>query len=273
MSTPAWMTYADFEPDPRLRSWIASYWQIDVSAHAEKEFHTVPPDGCISLAFRQGGAALLGPRVEALTPPAVPGAKLFGIRFRPGAGRSFLNLPRDLALRDRVLPIHDLKGLEWATDFGRALDSIAGDAERVAFADESLIEQSRRAAPPDPLVCWAVGLLIAADPAPSIAGVAARLGLSERHFRRRFLAAVELSPKELARIWRVRLCAGAALGHRESWAHHAADHGFADQSHLIREFRAVVGFSPEEFSREIGAIDHGRVWSPERAFDAKPPAS
>ena len=44
-----------------------------------------------------------------------------------------------------------------------------------------------------------------------------------------------------------------------SWAHVALDHGFADQSHLVREFHDLVGTTPTAYAREVHVVADGLV--------------
>jgi AraC-like DNA-binding protein len=71
---------------------------------------------------------------------------------------------------------------------------------------------------------------------------------------------VGLTPKELARIRRFREAAiEAVLAPPQPWVELAAEHGYADQAHLIHEFRRLIGLSPESFRREFRRIAHGTL--------------
>jgi AraC-like DNA-binding protein len=112
----------------------------------------------------------------------------------------------------------------------------------------------------DEAVTAAARRLMASGGEVPIALLAETSRLSPRQFRRRFTAAVGLSPKELARIWRLRRCALAALDasgpEAARWAELAAAHGFADQAHLVREFRHLLGLPPTAFARQFARITH-----------------
>ena len=86
---------------------------------------------------------------------------------------------------------------------------------------------------------------------PAIATVAdavAASGVSARHLIDRFTAQVGVPPKRFCRVRRFQLAiARATHGTYDDWAAIAADCGFSDQSHLIREFHAFAGMPPSAY--------------------------
>jgi AraC-like DNA-binding protein len=78
-----------------------------------------------------------------------------------------------------------------------------------------------------------------------VAGLADRIGFSERHLRRRCVAALGYGPKTLDRILRFQCFRRlAARDGRLSLAELAAAAGYADQSHLTRECLRLAGETP-----------------------------
>ena len=68
--------------------------------------------------------------------------------------------------------------------------------------------------------------------------------------------ATGLSPKQLCRILRFRRAADLITRMRRGqWAQLAADCGYADQAHLIHEFRAFSGYTPAEYRASLGMSD------------------
>ncbi len=82
-----------------------------------------------------------------------------------------------------------------------------------------------------------------------IRDLAAELGTSSRTLRRVFTAAVGLSPKRYALIARFRRAMTQVDRARGRWAEVAAAAGYADQAHLIGDFRALAGLSPAALAR------------------------
>jgi AraC-like DNA-binding protein len=103
-----------------------------------------------------------------------------------------------------------------------------------------------------PAIAYACRRLLAATVPISL--VADEVGWSGRHLTERFRAEVGLRPKEAARVARFdrarrELRPGCRL------ADVAARHGFADQSHLVREFRALAGCTPSRWlADEFGFV-------------------
>lgn len=99
--------------------------------------------------------------------------------------------------------------------------------------------------------------------AGSVAGLARHVQLSQRQLHTLFHREFGLGPKAFNRLLRfqhsVRMITERVAVTRElDLAAIAADCGFADQSHLNREFRALVGTSPTDWVREeVGNIRSG----------------
>jgi transcriptional regulator GlxA family with amidase domain len=84
--------------------------------------------------------------------------------------------------------------------------------------------------------------------------VAVELGVSERHLRRVFREYVGVGPKTFARLIRFHRALGAArAGRHAGWAGIAAAAGYYDQAHLIAEFRAIAGVTPQALLGELRA--------------------
>jgi AraC-like DNA-binding protein len=97
--------------------------------------------------------------------------------------------------------------------------------------------------------CEAAVAALAADPARTVGDIAAMLGVSHGHLDRQFTEQVGLSPRTLARILRMRrLLEHIDVYESVAWADLAAELGWFDQSHLIRDFQRHTGVSPAEYA-------------------------
>lgn len=87
-----------------------------------------------------------------------------------------------------------------------------------------------------------------ADPRRSIAELAASLGVSHGHLDREFTDVVGLSPRAVSRVLRVRaLLARLDVYASVDWTSLAAEAGWFDQSHFIRDFKRHTGVTPSAY--------------------------
>ena len=79
-----------------------------------------------------------------------------------------------------------------------------------------------------------------------VAGVAAASMVSTRHLERAFQEQVGVSPKMFGRLLRLEY-ALELMGQESNLAEVALACGYFDQSHMVRDFRAMTGTTPVEF--------------------------
>ncbi|GGN83558.1 AraC family transcriptional regulator [Actinoplanes lobatus] len=135
--------------------------------------------------------------------------------------------------RDRLRSAPD-----WPARFG-VLDAMLGGLAR---ADDG-----------PPRVGYAVRRLLGGGPV-SVAGLAGEVGWSPRYLTDRIHAELGIRPKEAARVARFDR-ARRAIRPGVRLADVAATHGYADQSHLVRDFRAFAGCAPSRWlADEFGFV-------------------
>lgn len=86
--------------------------------------------------------------------------------------------------------------------------------------------------------------------------LAAELGRSRKHVVTRFSSQIGVAPKTVARMMRFdRACALARTAPAMGWAGVAAEAGYCDQAHLVREFGEFAGESPTAWARRVALTD------------------
>lgn len=169
-----------------------------------------------------------------------------GVQFdvEPPAFRALFGAPAG-ELAERTVALEDLLGPGAALLAERLADAPDAGA-RFAVLDEVLLAAARRAPPPArPDIERAWALLRRSGGRMRIEALADALGCSRRHLAKRFAEEVGAPPKLAARLMRFE-AVRARLG-SVPLARLAAEHGFADQAHLAREFRELAGRSPTAF--------------------------
>jgi AraC-like DNA-binding protein len=164
--------------------------------------------------------------------------------LEPPAVRRLFGIPAG-ELSERTISLDDLMG----PDAARLADRLhATDDPSVRFAvlDEVLLGLAdRHGSEPPPDLEHAWNLLRASRGTMRIEDLATRVGCSRRHLAKRFAADVGASPKTAARL--IRFEAARRRLNQVPLARLAAEHGYADQAHLSREFHELGGVPPTAF--------------------------
>jgi AraC-like DNA-binding protein len=163
-----------------------------------------------------------------LVPPAA--RRIFGLPLRQLA---YAQVPLEEVLDEPFLAERLAEAPSWHTRF-RMLDAVL----------------ARRAEAPTE-VDWAWAAIVAAGGNLRVGKLAEQLGWSRKRLAARFADQVGVPPKTLARIARFeRVRALVEARERPDWARLAVDCGYYDQAHLINDFRAFTGRTPETFFQD-----------------------
>ena len=180
-----------------------------------------------------------------------------GVRasLTPFGARALYGMPA-AALVDTLVPLDAVLGPLGAELVDRLRRAMGWD-ERFAALDHVFLRALGRGAPRRhdphrvrPEVAEAWRRLVATRGRAQVGAMAADLAWSRRHLSRQFRNEVGLTPKAMARVLRFehahRLVAG---DDPPSWAQVSATAGYADQAHLVREWREFTGRSPTAWRR------------------------
>lgn len=215
---------------------ISCTWE-QTAADAREQL--VVPDACTDLVLTAAALHVAGPDTTARVVALPAGARVVGVRLRPGTAGPVLGITAE-ALRDAQPDAADILG---ADAVARLLDAVAAGGDPHALLVGAL---TARAAAPDPLVAAAVAALDL--PAARVALVADDLGVTQRTLHRRVSAAAGYGPKLLARVLRLRRL--TSLPPVASLAERALDAGYADQAHMTAEVTRLTGMPPVRFLKD-----------------------
>jgi AraC-like DNA-binding protein len=255
-TTVAASTLREFVVPASLRPAVAHVTAYEERfAPGSEVVERVLPDGAARLVvvLQRGAAAVhvAGPRARPVVLTMRGHMQGLSIALHPGA-----------TLRLFAVPAHELAGrtVAWddlvdkaQRDLPEQLAAAADDATRVDHVLQALRALQR---PSDPaslrLVAHAAGHLRAQAGGISVRALAAKMELSERRLQQVFASQVGLAPSVWRRLQRLhgtlRLL---RTGDAPQWAQVALRAGYYDQSHLINEFRALCGLTPQQFLRRI----------------------
>jgi AraC-like DNA-binding protein len=252
------------EPAEPLRRYVEWYWLIDWDLPAPYASHIVPHPA-VNLTFQwdedEGApyAEVTGVALGLYTRKLSGRGRVCGAKFRPGGFRPYAPEAPVSRWTGRALPAREVFG-QATGDTARSIVTPADDRGRVAALDAFLLSLP---CAPDPQADLAVDLVrhIRADRTVRRVGdFAAARGLSVRALQRLFATHVGVSPKWCILRYRIH----EALEHAGTrsdvdWAALAADLGYADQAHLVRDFTTTVGVPPTTYAAEARAGRQGQT--------------
>jgi AraC-like DNA-binding protein len=245
-----------------LKGVVTAYWRVDGEG-SQVPSSAILPDGHVEVVFNLGypvglsgpaytgdqpNRAVVGPLTQAVRLEYRGPVNTFGIRFHPARGAAFLAKPAT-SLTDKLLPLAQVSSRLDNTFASLLTADWRSDAEACrAAVDRVLLDELASSSAADMPIAAVVDRLSALDFLPSISEMAREFGVSSRQLQRRFLASVGLPPKQFVRVLRfARLWQVATMSPPETWAALAAEHGYADQAHMVREFHAFGVEPPTQF--------------------------
>ena len=253
------MRYSEILPIPALTRFVECFWILENDAGpAATQPERLLPDGCIELILnfgepfrehkddgqeeRQPQHLLVGQMTRPILIAPTGSVQLLGIRFHPGGTFPFFRIP----MHELTNQVTDLRALssDFQNDLVRCVDKTSS-LLKIAAVEKLLVERVRSCRNDSRLVSL-VTKLVQSGGQVSVDQLATDAGVSSRQLERRFLLEVGIGPKLLSRILRFQQIFRAVDRHDEGWAAVAADCGYYDQAHLIRDFR--------EFSRQTPAL-------------------
>ncbi len=224
------------------RHWLVS-WDLPAGRRASV---TLLPHPCVNIVFDRGQVAIAGVGSERFTYAYTGSGRVFGVKFRPGAFRPVFGRPVS-ELADQTIPLATL----WRDADRLAADlAAAPDLDALVVVAERYLRSHWPA--PDPeveVIGRIVHALLYDRSITRVEQVCTRFGIRPRTLQRMFQRYVGVSPKWVLRRYRLHEAAARlAEGTGTSWADVAADLGYFDQSHFIRDFTRAIGMTPVAYA-------------------------
>jgi len=233
-------------PAPGLRPYVVWYWSVrwDLRGQAAHRQVTLP-HASSHLVVEDGKAWLHGPPRRRFERVLAGAGRVVGVRFTAGGLAALLGEP----LVGGPVPASLLPGL----DDEELAAAVTGSADLDAAA--AILDRTLTAVLPatvDPAVETverAVRVVERDRSVLRVTDLAARLGRGTRSLQRLFARYVGVSPGWVIRRCRLQEVAlRATQGGHVDWGTLAADLGYYDQAHLVRDFTATVGVPPARYS-------------------------
>ena len=260
---PSWIGHVKVRPAPALAPYVDYYWVTRWDPHGSlSPTGTALLEPCVHLQVRRGRAEVIGVVRGTYRMPIGGSGCVIGVRFRPGGFYPFVRQPV-AAFTDRTVPAEQIfrpptaRAAGWARALCRDVDTCGGDAAGhaavvAAHLDGYLVSLSpERDGRAEQIANLVAGLADTAN-RRRVSDLARAMNCSERTLYRLFLCYVGVSPAWTLRHYRLQLAAArltARPGIDVSGLAHELR--YADQAHLIRDFRDTIGVTPGVYAKSL----------------------
>jgi AraC-like DNA-binding protein len=238
-------------PSSEVMPWIAHYWMINWDlGGCEPQVVGSLPHPNIHLIFEKGTSVVSGVQTCKFSRVLEGQARVFGVKFRPGGFRPFLESPVS-KLADRVVPANRIFGRDLEPLEAIVLSSGKED-DKVRAVDDFFRARAPKRDPMIELAGQLVERILREPEIKSVDDLASHAVMSKRRLQRIFNEYVGVSPKWVIRRYRMHeLIEKINSGSRLDWSQVALDLGYFDQAHLINDFKSIVGYSPTQYQKLI----------------------
>lgn len=236
-----------FSPSYAQARFVEHFWSQQPPSGQTGRLWRIIPDANPHLIFvisreEFGGNCircfLVGPRSRFADVAIANRVLTCGARLRPGVLPLLTHLPAS-DFTNCTVPVEEVFGAR-----GRSLTNRLGETRSSGRAVAALARfLSSELAGHDCVRRFPRGM------GSCVEGMAREAGMPIRTLHSRLIRYIGLSPKRLLRIERLHRALAGCQDRPVAGAQLAADCGFADQAHMIREFHDLLGESPTAWSR------------------------
>lgn len=226
--------YNEAKPPQDLKNIVHSFWQIKTKTRLDNDFtlHAIP-DACINILFNQKSPNIAGITGLKITYTELNLGKDFnyaGIQFFPGVWQGDRNETKDSFIGSKYIGELPLISFNTKTADLSFADKLPLFSELVSnLVKQKIVEQNK----------IVQKILLNLDQVQSVNDMAEMVHLSPRQLQRRLKQVTGFSPHDFLKVMRLQQTLKA----------HNLDL-YTDQSHFIRSFKKITGYSPASYFRK-----------------------
>lgn len=239
-----------FYPSPELQEFVEHYWTVRWERQPRVVRETVPHPS-VHLVFEPGDSKLHGVHLRRFSRVIEGDGRVLGVKFWPGGFRAFMKNPVR-SLTGKIVHPTAIFG----TDVLDAENQAVGlaDAPSAFEVIERFLIAYQPVANNELRLVTEMNKQIACNRSiTQVSMLVDQFGIGLRTLQRLFSEYVGVSPKWVIQRQRLIETADQIRDRNEEidFALLAAELGFADQAHMIREFKKMVGQPPASYRKSL----------------------
>lgn len=278
------LNFRRYEPIRELKEYVHGYWHI--KSGPEPELLDFVPDGHPELYFiLKGGMqyqcsngemkscppfGVIGQLSSQFFTLTEPNTEAFYAKLYPWSPFPFFSVPF-WEMNDQMAEL-DLTGKSATMEMqalGRDVISSENVFKAIHLLDQFLLRKAANLKSENPFVNFAVRKIYQTNGTISMEELTRHIHASRRYVEKVFKKHIGMSPKRYARLIRVKKASLLLLedNFTGNISQVAASLDYYDQSHFLKDFKAVVCRTPSEFLRQKGNLSFDELESYLRQWD------
>lgn len=245
-----------YQPSSAIAFFVEHYWIVRWDLRGKNPYRQdVLTHPSVHLVFEKRNTWIWGVVTGKFTRELKEKGQVLGIKFLPGAFYAFLQKPV-ATFTDDLLPFNEVfdDDLEVLED---TILSYESDEHMVNKAEAFLMRHLPEKDPRIEEINQIIQCIMNEKTILKVDDLVKRFSYNKRTLQRLFRQYVGVTPKWVISRYRLHEAAEQmAAGQTENWPTLALELGYFDQAHFIRDFKAIVGQSPAEYTRSISTKNH-----------------
>lgn len=238
-------------PSEDIGFFVKHFWIVSWNLTEEEPYlQDVVPNPCVNLVIENGRSAIFAPATQKYSHLMQQKGCVFGAKFKPGGFYPFIKRPVS-ALRGQplnVASIFDIEARLWEESILTTSDerSMVDIAEQ--YIRPKLPERDERI----PMIQRILEHVIEDKEITKVDQICEQFDMNKRTLQRLFEQYVGVSPKWVIKLYRIQNAAETMDRHPDQdWLQLSLDLGYYDQSHFNKDFKSIIGKTPDEYTKGI----------------------
>ena len=235
-------------PSDIFNGFIEQFWFVNWNLEEQKT-HTQQnlPDPNFHLIISNEGVRLLGPVSKIYSYKMEGLGRIIGVKFETGALKELLPLPIKEYVNIDILA-KEIFGSDLVNNFISLYEN-ENDSEVISYIQDNFASFIQPISKSKATTQNLFTLIKNNENIHTVKQVASYANISSRSVQRYFLEYVGLSPKWLIRKYRLSRVLDELENNSVSVLDIVAQLEYVDQSHLIRDFKEVLGITPSRYNK------------------------
>ncbi|WP_296046094.1 helix-turn-helix domain-containing protein [uncultured Alteromonas sp.] len=235
-----------YVPDAPLANLVEQYWLVNWQLkNGQEHVQRNLPDPNFHLTFDNQGVKLIGPVSKVYHYPMAASGFVIGVKFNPGSLNALLDSPLSDYV-DKELSASKYFGSGVTDIFETGAEALT-DEKVVSALNKFLVRFVEPVTAQQTQVARLLEYIKNSGEIYTVAQLAQRADLSVRTLQRLFNQYIGLSPKWLLRKYRLHDALEELETNTLTMIELATQLEYTDQSHLIRDFKDMLGMSPAQY--------------------------